>query len=93
MHQIHTLISLVSSLVGGFLILLLHFFFYQYIHVLFPIKKKKIHTLISWAVNEDQLYKLLNFFSKLGTFMHLISHTLLPKYKLLKNGFLIIYLI
>ena len=25
---------------GGFLILLLYFFFYQYIHVLFPIKKK-----------------------------------------------------
>ena len=53
----------------------------------------QIHTLISWVVNEDQLYELLNFFSKLGTFMHLISHTLLPKYKLLKNGFVIIYLI
>ena len=26
---------------GGFLILLLYFFFYQYIHVLFPIQKKK----------------------------------------------------
>ena len=33
------------------------------------------------------------FFSKLGAFIHLISHTLAPKDKLLKNSFVIIYLI
>ena len=53
----------------------------------------QIHTLISWVVNEDQLYKLLNFFSKLGAFIHLISRTLAHKDKLLKNSFVIIHLI